>query len=182
MQKPVKYFKITQPFKSGIHYGIDLGWSEKNGGKNQPLYAIEDGKVISVQVQKTGGNVLHIRHNNGLVSEYGHCDKIIVKKGDDVVKGQHVANMGRTGIVTGNHCHLGLYKGSSINYSKMSGFVNPVPYLTEDYKEPSKNNYSKGNYKTLEAMRVRTGPGTNHAQKKLANLLQMVKRMQLALI
>lgn len=147
MQKPVKYFKITNPFKNKIHYGIDLGWSEKSG-HNQPIYAVEDGEVIYKAIQTTGGKVLHIKHSNGYVSEYGHLNSWIVNKGDKIKKGQQIGTMGKTGKVKGEHLHFGLYKGTSIDYSKMSGFVNPVPYLVEDYKEPAKDTSSANSPKT----------------------------------
>lgn len=134
MQKPVKYYGITQPFKKGIHYGIDLGWS-KSSGHNQPIYAIEDGVVIYKATQKTGGNVLHIRHNNGFVSEYAHLNSWLVSINDKVRKGQQIGTMGATGMVSGEHLHLGLYQGTSIDYSKMGGFVDPAPYIIENWKE-----------------------------------------------
>lgn len=147
MQKPVKYFGITNPFKVGNHYGVDLGWS-KSSGHNQPIYAIEDGIVIYKATQKTGGKVIHIKHSNGYVSEYAHLNSWLVSINDKVRKGQQIGTMGATGKVSGEHLHLGLYKGTSIDYSKMSGFVNPVPYLVEDYKEPAKDTSSANSPKT----------------------------------
>ena len=143
MRCPLKFNGITQKFKNtGInkHYGIDLGW---HYDKHEPVYAIDDGVVIYNQYQTTGGYVIHIRHDNGYVSEYGHLQKNSqkVKVGSKVKKGQQIANMGSTGIkVTGCHLHLGIYKGTSINYSKKSNFVNPVEYLNiYDGQEEGKN-------------------------------------------
>jgi len=132
MRCPLKFNGIKQKFKNtGVkrHYGIDLGWHYQH---NEPVYAIDDGTVIYNRYQKTGGYTIHIRHNNGYVSEYGHLkkDSQKVKEGSKVKKGQQIANMGNTGILTtGYHLHLGIYKGSSINYNDKSKFVNPVDYL-----------------------------------------------------
>ena len=46
---PVNYIAITTYFKKGVHNGLDLGWNSKHGGKNQPIYAVADGKVYSTK-------------------------------------------------------------------------------------------------------------------------------------
>ena len=136
MRYPVNYIAITVPFKKGKHYGTDFGWSSKNGGKNQPIYAVEDGKVIYRQTQTSGGKVIHIKHDNGYVTEYAHLDTWVVKKGDKVKMGQKIGTMGKSGNASGEHLHLGVYKGSKINYNKPSGWVDPKKYLytTKDQK------------------------------------------------
>lgn len=130
MRYPVNYIKFNSQIIT-THKGIDFKWSSEYFGKNQPIYAVDDGEVIYNRHQTTGGYVIQIKHNNGYVSEYGHLKKNSqrVHEGDKVKKGQHIADMGGTGIVTGNHLHFGLYKGSKINYKDKSKFVNPIPYL-----------------------------------------------------
>lgn len=129
MRYPVNYIGISKPFKKGSHYGTDFGWSSKNGGKNQPIYAVEEGKVIYKQIQTSGGKVIHIKHSNGYVSEYAHLDTWIVDKNQKVKKGQKIGTMGNSGQATGNHLHLGIYKGTKINYNKRGNFVDPIKYL-----------------------------------------------------
>lgn len=126
MKCPVNYVSVTQKF--GNHKGVDLGWCDHH---NQTIYACDDGKVIYNRHQITGGYVIHIKHDNGYVSEYGHLlkDSQRVHEGDIVKKGQAIAKMGKSGIVTGEHLHFGLYKGSSINYKDKSKFVNPLKYI-----------------------------------------------------
>lgn len=130
MRYPVNYVGVTNKF-SKSHKGIDLGWNSKFGGKNQPIYAVEDGVVIYNRKQTTGGYVIHIRHDNGYVSEYGHLlkDSQLVREGHKVKKGQQIASMGSSGMSFGNHLHFGLYKGTSINYKDKSKFVDPMKYL-----------------------------------------------------
>lgn len=136
MRYPTNYVAISKDYKKGSHYGIDLGWSSKNGGKNQPIYATDDGKVIYRQTQTSGGKVIHIKHDNGYVTEYAHLDTWVVKKGDKVKMGQKIGTMGKSGNASGEHLHLGVYKGSKINYNKPSGWVDPKKYLytTQDQK------------------------------------------------
>ena len=49
----------------------------------------------------------HLKITNGEVSTvYAHCNSIYVKEGDKVVQGQHIAEVGETGNVTGPHLHF----------------------------------------------------------------------------
>ena len=150
MRYPVNYIAISKKFKKGSHNGVDFGWSSKNGGKNQPIYAVEEGKVIYCQTQTSGGKVLHIKHSNGYVSEYAHLDTWLVKKGDKVKRGQKIGTMGKTGNASGEHLHFGLYKGTKINYNEGSKWVDPIKYLvkTDDQKVGATTNK---NYDIKEA-------------------------------
>lgn len=126
MKCPLSYMSITQKF-SKKHRGLDLGWHDQH---NRPVYACDDGIVIYNRYQTSGGYVIHIKHNNGYVSEYGHLlkDSQTILEGDIVKKGQQIAQMGASGKAKGEHLHFGLYKGSKINYSK-DNWVNPCNYL-----------------------------------------------------
>lgn len=126
MKYPVKFIGITNPF-SKSHRGIDLGWNSKYG-KNEPIFAIEDGEVIYKKIQKTGGLVIHIKHKNGYVSEYAHLQDWFVNLGDFVKEGQEIGKMGDSGMANGTHLHLGLYKGNYIDYA-IDKFVNPIEYI-----------------------------------------------------
>lgn len=143
MRLPVDLVNARVKF-SKTHKGIDFGFDSKILGKNQPIYATEAGTVIYNRKQTTGGYVIHIKHNNGYVTEYAHLKKNsqLVKEGSKVKKGQQIAQMGNSGIVTGYHLHYGMYKGSSINYKDKSKFVNPEDYLCmyddQQYRSNSK--------------------------------------------
>ena len=142
MRCPVNYISIKQTF--GNHKGVDFGWYDDKH-HNQWIYAVDDGVVIYNRHQTTGGYVIHIRHDSGYVSEYGHLLKNSqqVHEGDVVKKGQKIAKMGRSGIVTGEHLHFGLYKGTYINYKAKKYFVDPLRYLN-CYVNQKENDKSKG--------------------------------------
>ena len=146
MRTPVNYISITQDF-SKKHHGIDFGWFS-DSHHNQWIYAIDDGTVIYNRKQISGGYVIHIRHDNGYVSEYGHLLKNSqqVHEGDKVKKGQKIAKMGKSGLVTGEHLHLGIYHGTSINYNDKSKWVDPAKYLNV-YANQVENAKSKGKLK-----------------------------------
>lgn len=111
---PVNYIGITQ----GFHVGkcLDFGWNDKYGGKNAPIYSCGDGVVYKVEVQPKGGNVIYIKHDNGMVSCYAHLSEVLVKRGDKVLARQQIGNMGETGEVSGPHLHFGLFTSEDVIY------------------------------------------------------------------
>jgi murein DD-endopeptidase MepM/ murein hydrolase activator NlpD len=57
-----------------------------------------------------------IRHPNGYKTYYGHCSRLLVKKGAHVKQGQTIARVGRTGQATGPHVHYEVrIKGKPVN-------------------------------------------------------------------
>ena len=87
------------------HYGIDIaapkGTKIKNSNSGNVLLAANN-------LFFTGGTII-IEHGHGLISIYSHLDKIFVKKGDFVKKGQLIATVGSTGRSTGPHLDFRLY-------------------------------------------------------------------------
>lgn len=73
--------------------GIDI-----NGHHGQPVNAAAGGKVVYVGSGLVGyGRLIIIKHNESLLSAYGHNSKLLVKEGDHVRAGQLIANMGSSG-------------------------------------------------------------------------------------
>ena len=46
------------------------------------------------------------KHQNGMVTTYAHCSRLLVSAGEKVHKGQNIALVGNTGNSTGAHCHF----------------------------------------------------------------------------
>ena len=158
MRYPTNYIAVSLSFNKVTHKGVDFGWNNSYGGKNIPIYAVDDGVVIYNRKQTSGGYVIHIRHDNGFVSEYGHLlkDSQLVKEGYKVKKGQQIAKMGNSGMSLGNHLHFGLYKGEVINYNK-NNWVNPFDYLCAYDNQiigstTSKKGYVKYNTKKVKGV------------------------------
>ena len=84
------------------HKGIDI--SARNGAKD--IFAVMDGVVRISTYMKGFGNVIVIRHQNGLESVYGHNRKNNVKRGDVVKSGDIIATVGSTGRSTAPHIHF----------------------------------------------------------------------------
>ena len=70
------------------------------------------------------GTQIVIDHEFGYQTRYAHLDKVWVKEGDKIVRGQRIADLGNTGISTGPHLHYEvLYMGHH---------VNPINYINKN--------------------------------------------------
>lgn len=75
--------------------------------------AAEDGVVAySGNELKGYGNLILVRHSNGFVTAYAHASELMVKKGDNVRRGQVIARSGATGTVQAPQLHFEIRKGS----------------------------------------------------------------------
>lgn len=107
------------PRRRRNHNGVDLPLKE-----GDPVYATFDGRVRFSQDTKTGyGNLVIIRHDNGLETYMGHLSKRLVEAGDWVTAGQVVALGGSTGRSTGPHLHFETrYYGQSFDPERLIDF------------------------------------------------------------
>lgn len=96
--------KVYSPFgyrHGRRHMGVDLPL--KTG---TPVVAAFTGKVRLSKYYKGFGNLVVIRHDNGLETFYAHLSKRLVNPGDWVTAGQTVGLGGSTGRSTGAHLHF----------------------------------------------------------------------------
>lgn len=78
--------------------------------------AVNSGRIILARPLFFEGNCIVIDHGQGLLTLYLHLSKFLVKEGDDVTKGQPIAQSGGTGRATGPHLHLAVrWQGVYIN-------------------------------------------------------------------
>lgn len=102
-----RYGARIDPFtgKRGFHPGIDF--AGKLGSK---VVSVAAGVVVFAGKRGGYGNMVQINHGGGYVTRYGHSEKLLVKVGDVVKKGQVIALMGSTGRSTGPHVHFEVFK------------------------------------------------------------------------
>lgn len=124
MRYPVNYINIQS---AGYHQGYAIDFTRPSDNSTPPVFACDNGVVYSVENQSTGGNVIYIKHDNGMCSCYAHLSKILVKKGDYVSPGEQIGNMGATGKVTGPHLHFALFKNVEDRYKNST--LDPLDYL-----------------------------------------------------
>jgi len=106
-------------YRSGkYHYGIDLRLKV-----GDPIYSAFDGVVRISQYSPSYGNVMVVRHENGLETLYAHLSKRLYKPGQPVKAGQKLGLGGNTGRSTGPHLHFECrYLGEPINPSEIIDF------------------------------------------------------------
>ena len=83
------------------HAGIDFA-----GRQGSDVIAVASGVVVFADRRDGYGNMVEIHHGNGISSRYGHHDKLMVKAGQIVKKGDVIGLMGNSGRSTGPHVHF----------------------------------------------------------------------------
>ncbi len=83
------------------HHGIDIA-----AAKGTPVRCALDGRVMAAGWDDIYGNIIVIEHSDSLTTVYGHNEKIWVKEGENVTKGQVIASVGSTGRSTAPHLHF----------------------------------------------------------------------------
>lgn len=87
--------------RSTFHEGIDFA-----APTGTPIAAAAGGVVVTSEYHHQFGNMLEVDHGNGIVTRYAHASRLLVRVGDIVRRGQHVADVGSTGRSTGAHLHF----------------------------------------------------------------------------
>ena len=120
----------VRPAEGVITTGFEMRWGSFHDGidvanvMGTPIYAAEDGIVISAGPASGYGKWVRIQHGDGTVTLYGHMNTIDVSVGERVVAGQKIAGMGSQGFSTGSHLHFGVYTADGVA-------VNPLTWLSE---------------------------------------------------
>lgn len=108
--------------KWGFHMGIDLA-----ALKGTPVRAAAAGLAIEAGASDSGyGNTILLQHENGYKTRYAHLDRVRIKRGSTIKRGQFIATVGNTGNVRGNgtdasHLHFEVHR-----YNRP---VNPLYHL-----------------------------------------------------
>ena len=119
------YYKITSPFgyrihpilkTKKLHTGIDIGIAY-----GKPITAAQSGTVVYAGWMGGYGKVVLIDHGGGMTTLYAHNSKLVVKKGQEVEKGQKISECGSTGQSTGAHLHFEVRKDGE--------YIDPLEYV-----------------------------------------------------
>lgn len=109
---PVSGFWLSSPYgwrthpiteKKAFHDGVDLACAE-----GTPIYAAMDGCVVYTLYSTSGGNMVRLRHADGVETVYCHMQYTFVRDGEQVTAGQLIGTAGSTGNATGPHLHFSL--------------------------------------------------------------------------
>jgi murein DD-endopeptidase MepM/ murein hydrolase activator NlpD len=105
--------------KRAFHAGIDIATNLGN-----PVVATADGTVVEATFNKFLGRTVIISHGGGIITQYGHLNKYIVKAGQRIKRGDLLGYIGKTGKALGPHLHYEV----RINGTP----VNPYNYILEE--------------------------------------------------
>ena len=105
------------------HQGVDI--PIKTG---DPVYATFDGRVRISEYNRGGyGNLIIVRHDNGLETYYGHLSERLVQSGEWVEAGQIIGLGGSTGRSTGPHLHFETrYYGQAFDPERLIDFESGI--------------------------------------------------------
>jgi len=108
--------------RRAFHKGVDLaGWHKTE------IFAPADAVVLRAGRNGGYGNFIELEHKNGLVTRFGHLNKIKVKKGQHIAKHDVIGLMGSTGRSTSTHLHYEvLVNGEQVNPLKITKALSRV--------------------------------------------------------
>ena len=109
------FYKVKK-FHSGVDFSAPIGTE---------IYATGNGVVKYLRHSRRGyGNILIIDHGYGYRTLYSHIHEFIVKRGQEVKRGQLIATIGNTGKSTAPHLHYEVQKDRKT--------VDPIHYFFND--------------------------------------------------
>lgn len=106
-----------------FHPGLDIA-----NAQGTPIIATADGVVRQAGWTRGYGRLVLLEHGRGFQTLFGHASLLLVKKGQQVRRGDVIARMGTTGRSTGSHLHYEVW----INGRP----VNPRRYLKDETIRP----------------------------------------------
>ncbi|MCD6433957.1 MAG: peptidoglycan DD-metalloendopeptidase family protein [Sulfurimonas sp.] len=133
---PIEYKGITSKFGYRIHPTLNRRefhrGTDMRAKMKTPVYATADGIVEWAGMHKSSGygKLIILQHNYGFRSYFGHLNKIVIKSGKFVKKGDLIAYTGNSGMSSGPHLHY------EIRF--ISRAVNPywfIQWNVKNYKE-----------------------------------------------
>ncbi len=126
---------LLTPVRGSFRYTSPYGWRKdpKGAGRRMhkgtdfaaprgtPIVAPGDGVITFAGRQRGFGNLVKIRHLGGLETYFAHLNRIRVKAGQRVSRGDRIGDMGTTGRSTGVHLHYEVHKNGKP--------INPMTYM-----------------------------------------------------
>jgi murein DD-endopeptidase MepM/ murein hydrolase activator NlpD len=139
LRAPVEFRRISSRFASARFHPI-LGLSRRHEGTDYaaapgtPVMAAGDGVVLRVGRAGGYGNLIELRHLNGITTRYGHLRGFArnIRAGVRVQQGQVIGYVGSTGLATGPHLHYEFRVGGVAKDSRRVNLGNGTPVATAD--------------------------------------------------
>lgn len=163
------------PRRNRFHYGTDIGLRT-----GSPIKSMFDGVVRYAKWCGGYGNLVVVRHDNGLETYYGHMSKINAKENQRVKAGDIIGLVGSTGRSSGPHLHLEIrYLGAAMNPEHFIDFSdytlkceNEIYHIT---RSDFKSTYTKGT-SSRQLAKSSTKKKSKSSRKSVASATHKVKK------
>lgn len=186
MRYPVDIIGITQSHHQGLC--LDLGYPKDN--LHPLIKSCDNGYIYKIEQQKKGGNVIYIKHDSGIISQYAHLDTIKIKENQSILMGEIIGTMGSTGTsATATHLHFGLFSEKANIHGKSD--LDPLHYCQVFDKQKVSNSskcknkilyapekpdlFIKGEYTLLLNKALRTSPKIENNIAKVKDIPKVMK-------
>jgi murein DD-endopeptidase MepM/ murein hydrolase activator NlpD len=140
LRSPLEFSRISSGFGGRMH-PIMRNWRAHTGvdfaaPRGTPVWATADGMVNFVGVKGGYGNVIEIRHSNGVTTLYAHLSRFAdgVRTGTRVSQGQSIGYVGATGWATGPHLHYE-FKIANVHQDPMKVALPKADPIAAQYRE-----------------------------------------------
>jgi murein DD-endopeptidase MepM/ murein hydrolase activator NlpD len=115
-----------------------------------PVVTVANGTITFAGWNEGYGNLVQIRHANGLTSGYAHLSRIApgIRSGRSVQQGELIGWVGQTGLATGPHLHFMMAKKGTP--------INPIPALKKgEAAPPIQGNLRAEFFREIEPIQAR---------------------------
>jgi murein DD-endopeptidase MepM/ murein hydrolase activator NlpD len=139
LRAPVEFRRISSRFASARFHPV-LGLTRRHEGTDYsaapgtPVMAAGDGIVLRAGRAGGYGNLIELRHLNGITTRYGHLRGFArnIRRGARVEQGQTIGYVGSTGLATGPHLHYEFRMDGVAKDSRRVNLGNGTPVESSD--------------------------------------------------
>ncbi len=118
--------------REGTHFGVDIA-----ARKGKEIRVVEKGMITKSYYSDSYGNVIFVKHPNGMETVYAHMSERLSEAGEKVEKGSIIGLIGNTGESRGDHLHFEVHL-EEWNIHKTNA-VDPLAFLTDEQRAANVN-------------------------------------------
>ncbi|HEU4828598.1 MAG TPA: peptidoglycan DD-metalloendopeptidase family protein [Gemmatimonadales bacterium] len=137
LRAPVEFRRISSNFSRARFHPV-LGRTRKHEGTDYAastgtaVVAAGEGTVIRAGRAGGYGNLVEIRHRNGITTRYAHLSRILTRRGARVSQGELIGRVGSTGLASGPHLHYEFRVNGVAKDSRRVELGNGAPVAKKD--------------------------------------------------
>ena len=161
LRAPVQFRRISSTFARSRHHPV-LGITRRHEGTDYaaspgtPVMAAGDGAVLRAGRAGGYGNLIELRHRNGITTRYGHLKGFArgIRAGARVEQGQTIGYVGSTGLASGPHLHYEFRVNGVAKDSRRVELGNGAPI-----RAGLRSEFDRERDRMLELLRTEAPPG-----------------------